>query len=200
MLKIKRFVGGWLKSNCYIINNKNCGGCYIIDPGYEPERIIKYVEENSLKAKGVILTHHHHDHTGGADDVAEYFGCPVMISFEDSLKYKGKADSYLEDGDELELDGEILKIFKTPGHTKGSVCIVSEESKTVFTGDTIFDTDLGRTDLEDGSETEMISSCRNVADRWSNDYRIYPGHDESATMKQVRIYNREFLQCLEAKQ
>lgn len=79
----------------------------------------------------------------------------------------------------------------------GSVCIIAEESKTVFTGDTIFDTDLGRTDFKDGSEAEMIRSCREVIDKWPNDYRIYPGHDESATMKQVRTYNSEFLHCLE---
>ena len=85
------------------------------------------------------------------------------------------------------------------GHTHGSICIISDLSKVVFTGDTIFDTDLGRTDLEDGSEKEMISSCKEVIDKWPNEYQIYPGHDGSATMKQVRTYNTEFLQCLEVK-
>ena len=197
MLKIKRFVGGCLESICYIINSAEKGSCYIIDPGYEAGRIVKYVEENSLKAKGIILTHHHHDHVGAAAETAECLKCPVMISFEDSLQYRGKADKYLEDGDIIDLDGETLKIAKTPGHTMGSVCIIAEESKTVFTGDTIFDTDLGRTDFKDGSEAEMIRSCREVIDKWPNDYRIYPGHDESATMKQVRTYNSEFLHCLE---
>ena len=197
MLKIKRFVGGCLESNCYIINSAEKGSCYIIDPGYEAGRIVKYVEENSLNAKGIILTHHHHDHVGAAAETAECLKCPVMISFEDSLQYRGKADKYLEDGDIIDLDGETLKIAKTPGHTMGSVCIIAEESKTVFTGDTIFDTDLGRTDFKDGSEAEMIRSCREVIDKWPNDYRIYPGHDESATMKQVRTYNSEFLHCLE---
>lgn len=199
MLKIKRFVGGSLESNCYIINNREKGSCYIIDPGYEPAKIIEYVEENSLDAAGIILTHHHHDHVGGAAEIAGHFNCPLMISFEDSLKYKEKVDVYLEDGDFLELDGEKLKILKTPGHTMGSLCIVSEASRTVFTGDTVFDTDLGRTDFSDGSEADMIRSCREVIDKWPNDYRIYPGHDESATMKQVRTYNGEFLQALEVK-
>jgi len=199
MLKIKRFVGGCLESNCYIINNKNGNECYIIDPGYEADRIINYVEENSLKAKGVILTHHHHDHVGAASKVCAHFSCPAMMSFEDSLMYKEKVDVELNEGDALELSGEILKIVKTPGHTHGSICIVSEESRVAFTGDTIFDTDLGRTDFKDGSDEEMIKSCREVIDKWPNEYRIYPGHDESATMKQVRTYNKEFLHCLEVR-
>ena len=99
-------------------------------------------------------------------------------------------------GDVLELDGETLRIFNTPGHTWGSICILSEKSKVVFTGDTIFDTDLGRTDLSDGSPRDMKESCRNVIDKWSNEYTVYPGHDGSATMKQVRKYNQEFLDCL----
>ena len=96
----------------------------------------------------------------------------------------------------IDLDGETLKVYHTPGHTWGSVCILSEKSKVVFTGDTIFDTDLGRTDLEDGSPKAMEESCRDVINKWSNEYTIYPGHDESASMKIVRQYNQEFLSCL----
>ena len=196
-LEIKRFVGGSLESNCYIINKQDRGECYIIDPGYEPKRIIKYVENNCLVVKGIILTHYHHDHVGGAPKISDHFDCPVMMSFEDSLRYKGKTDVCLKHGDSIVMDGEILDIVRTPGHTKGSICIISDANKVVFTGDTIFDTDLGRTDFEDGSDKEMIWSCKNIIDKWPNEYRIYPGHDESATMKQVRTYNKEFLQCLE---
>ena len=197
-MKIKRFVGGSLESNCYIINTKAEGECYVIDPGYEPKRFINYIEKTGLKIKGVLLTHHHHDHVGGAAKVADYFNCPVFMSFEDSLIYKGKVNIFLKDGDVLSLDGEELKVFITPGHTHGSVCIMSEKSKVIFTGDTIFDTDLGRTDLSDGSPNEMIWSCKNVINKWSDEYTIYPGHDESASMKIVRTYNKEFLDCLEA--
>ena len=96
----------------------------------------------------------------------------------------------------MDLDGELLTIFHTPGHTAGSICILSEKSKVVFSGDTIFDTDLGRTDLVDGSPKDMIESCCKVIDTWSNEYTVYPGHDGSATMKQIRKYNQEFLDCL----
>jgi glyoxylase-like metal-dependent hydrolase (beta-lactamase superfamily II) len=133
---------------------------------------------------------------GGAAKVADMLNCPVMMHPVDALRYKGKVDRELEDGDTLDMDGETLKILHTPGHTAGSICILSEKSKVVFSGDTIFDTDLGRTDLEDGSPADMIASCCKVINGWSNEYTVYPGHDGSATMKQIRIYNQEFLQCL----
>ncbi len=195
-MKIKRFVGGSLESNGYIISTKNKGECFVIDPGYEPAKFIKYVQQEELNIKGIILTHHHHDHVGGAAKIADYFDCPVMMSFEDSIMYKGKIHKYLSDGDVLDLDGEKLEIVSTPGHTHGSICIVSPKSNVVFTGDTIFDTDLGRTDLEDGSWSDMVDSCKKVIDKWPDRYTVYPGHDQSATMKVIRQYNAEFLQCL----
>ena len=195
-MKIKRFVGGSLESNGYIISTREKGSCFIIDPGYEPKKFIDYVEKEGLTLIGVILTHHHHDRVGGAAKIRDYFGVPVMMHEMDAHVYKGAVDRQLRDGDVLNLDGEALRIFNTPGHTWGSICILSEKSKVVFTGDTIFDTDLGRTDLADGSPRDMEESCRSVIDRWSNEYTIYPGHDGSATMKQVRQYNREFLDCL----
>ncbi len=198
-MKIKRFVGGSLESNGYIISVRAQGNCYIIDPGYEPAKFIKYIESEKLNLIGIILTHHHHDHVGAAAKISGYFDCPVMMTFEDSLMYKGKVQKYLINGDKLDLDGEILEILVTPGHTYGSICIVSPKSNVVFTGDTIFDTDLGRTDLEDGSWSDMVDSCKMVIDKWPDRYTIYPGHDASATMKTVRQYNAEFLQCLEEK-
>lgn len=198
-MKIKRFVGGSLESNCYIIRTTNGGSCFIIDPGYEPQRIIDFVKKEGLTAQGVLLTHHHHDHVGAAAKVADALQCPVMIHEIDAYYYKGRIDRQLRDGEELVLDGEVIRVINTPGHTGGSVCFLSEKSKVVFSGDTIFDTDLGRTDLIDGSPAEMLRSCRDIINQWSNEYTVYPGHDIHATMKQIRVYNKEFLSCLEVK-
>lgn len=98
----------------------------------------------------------------------------------------------MEDGDIIDLEGELIRVVSTPGHTKGSVCFLSEASKVVFTGDTVFNVDLGRTDLEDGSEAEMRDSILNVVDGWNNDMMIYPGHGDGCTMKTVRKINAEF--------
>lgn len=191
-MKIKRFIGGTLESNGYIISVKPEGEAFIIDPGYNPKKFIKYIEENQLKLKGVLLTHLHHDHVGGAEKISSHFNCPIYMHEDDAFVYRGKVDIRLKDGDNLDLDGETLDIISTPGHTKGSICIMSKKSRVCFTGDTIFDTDLGRSDLEGGSEEDMKNSICNVIDKWDNDINIYPGHDNGCNMKFVRQHNTEF--------
>ena len=99
----------------------------------------------------------------------------------------------MEDGDVIDVDGESLKVIHTPGHTRGSVCFYTEKTKVCFTGDTIFNVDLGRTDLESGSDNDMIATVKNIIDKWPNDITIYPGHGDQATMKKVRQINTEFL-------
>lgn len=192
-MKIKRFVAGSLMSNGYVIYRREGGSCYIIDPGYEPGNFINFVREKTLQPLGIIATHLHHDHTGAAEAVRDALNCPVLMHTFDAAVYRGIVDRVLEDGDVLKLDGEELKVLLTSGHTKGSICLMDEKSRICFTGDTIFDTDLGRTDLAGGSEKDLIHSVRCVIDRWDQDIVIYPGHDGSCTMKQVRIYNKEFL-------
>ncbi len=192
-MKIKRFIGGSLMSNGYVLYQKEGGSCYIIDPGYTPKNFIDFVREKNLQAMGIIATHLHHDHTGAAEAVSDVLNCPIFMHQADAFVYKGRVDHLLSDGEILELEGEPLKVILTPGHTEGSICLMSEKSRVCFTGDTIFDTDLGRSDLAGGSEWDMIHSVRDIIDRWENDIFIWPGHDNGCTMKQVRIYNTEFL-------
>ncbi|MGN0701787.1 MAG: MBL fold metallo-hydrolase [Lentihominibacter sp.] len=191
-MEIKRFTGGILEANCYVISSRG-KDCYIIDPGYNPGRIIKYVKENNLNPKGIILTHHHNDHSGGAEKLHKELECPVIIHRLDADMLKRSADAFAEDGDTILLGDDKLTILHTPGHTRGGICIMSSKSRVCFTGDTIFNVDLGRTDLEDGSEAEMRRSVLDVCSKWDNDITIYPGHGDPANMKTVRKINREFL-------
>jgi glyoxylase-like metal-dependent hydrolase (beta-lactamase superfamily II) len=192
-MKIKRIIGGELQSNGYIIYQKDGGSCYIIDPGYAPEKFIKQLKESRLKIKGILLTHHHYDHVGGVAKIKNLLDCPVHMHREDCDLYKGEVDVMLEDQDRLELDGETLTILHTPGHSPGGICIYSERSKVAFTGDTLFNVDLGRTDLRGGSDKEMAQTCRKVFQLWSNEIDIYPGHGDSCNMKFVRRFNKEYL-------
>ena len=201
-MKIHRIIGGILESNGYIISaREKDDDCLIIDPGYSPKKFIKYVKDNGLNAKGVVLTHHHPDHVGGAERISRELGCPVMIHRLDADIYRKNADVYLEDGDVLETgDGENgleLVVKNTPGHTRGSICLLAEKDKVCFTGDTIFNIDLGRTDLGDGSYREMTNSIIKIVDKWPNDITIYPGHGDPATMKTVRKINLECLEIIE---
>lgn len=191
-MEIKRFIGGMLEANCYVISSAG-SDCYIIDPGYNPGKIMKYINEKDLNAKGIILTHHHYDHSGGAEKIRKELECPVMIHLLDADMLKFEADTFLEDGEIISVGDDKLAVLHTPGHTRGGICLMSSRSKVCFTGDTIFNVDLGRTDLEDGSEAEMRRSILNVCNQWGNDVTIYPGHGDPANMKTVRRINREFL-------
>ena len=192
-MKIKRFIGGSLQSNGYVLYGQTGGNCYIIDPGYQPRKFIDFIKENALAPKGILLTHLHHDHVGAAEAIRDALACPIFMHEEDAFVYKGVVDQTLKEGDTFELDGESLEVLHTPGHTRGSICIMAAKSRVCFTGDTIFDTDLGRTDLAGGSEADMKYSICDVVNKWENDIVIYPGHDNGCTMKKVRIYNSEFL-------
>ena len=192
-MRIERFIGGSLESNGYVIHQKGGKNCLLIDPGYQPKAFIQYIQDHRLTLAGIILTHLHHDHTGAAEAVQRVLGCPIYMHREDACVYRGKVDIMVEDGYIFDLEGEKLQVLHTPGHTMGSICLYSEKSKVCFTGDTIFDTDLGRTDLAGGSESMMTDSIRNVVDRWDNQTVIYPGHDGSCNMKFVRTNNLEFL-------
>ena len=202
-MEIKRFIGGMLEANCYVVRAGKPAPfgtpAYIIDPGYNPKNIIKYVKEQKLDVKGVILTHHHYDHTEGARRICKELECPAMIHMLDADEYKDQVDRFLEHGDVLEFQEDCpdrLVVLHTPGHTRGGICLYSGKSRLCFTGDTIFNVDLGRTDLEDGSEEEMRKSIRNVCDKWENDITIYPGHGDPATMKYVRKNNNEFIEMV----
>jgi len=195
-MKIKRLVGGNLESNGYIIYNQIGGACFIIDPGYNGEKFLEVIRELKLKLKGILLTHHHYDHVGGVDKIREMTECLLYIHRADSDMYKKHIDVILEHGTKLMLDEEEISVIHTPGHTHGSVCYYSEKSKLAFTGDTIFNADLGRTDLSDGSPKEMNKSILNVINHWSNEITIYPGHGDSCNMKYVRKYNQEFLDII----
>ena len=122
--------------------------------------------------------------------------CLLYIHKADTDMYKKTVDVMLEGDDKLTLSREEIIVIHTPGHTMGSVCFYSEKSKLAFTGDTIFNVDLGRTDLSDGSQKEMEASIRNIISKWSNEITIYPGHGDSCTMKYVRKNNQEFLDIL----
>lgn len=199
-MKIKRFTGGLLESNCYIVTSSypcKTQTCYIIDPGYESKKIIDHILTGDLVPEGIILTHHHHDHCGGAPRIRKELDCPVMIHTMDADRYPDAVDRYLEAGDIIELAPEDeLTVLHTPGHTEGSICLMSDANKVCFTGDTIFNVDLGRTDLDDGDPQDMRNSIINIVDKWSNDVTIYPGHGDPATMKTVRRINKEFLEMI----
>lgn len=197
-MRIKRLVGGNLESNGYIVYDREGGEGYIIDPGYRAESFLAECVKLDITIKGLLLTHFHYDHVGAVDKLKKEWSCPVYLHRDDCDLYKKPVDVMLSGGESFQIGEETLLALHTPGHTPGGVCFFSEsgKSKAAFTGDTIFDVDLGRTDLEGGSEKELARSINQVCSKWENDITIYPGHGDSATMKFVRANNREYLDLL----
>ena len=196
MIKIERFIEGGLEANGYIMYHNDKVDCFVIDPGYNPKRYIEFINSNGLNLTGILLTHYHYDHVGAVNGLKGEFGCKVFIHRADSDMYKGNADEYLDDGEELFLDDEKIEVLHTPGHTMGGICFFLPDSKVVFTGDTIFNIDIGRTDFADSDPYRMLDTMKDIVDKWTNDITIYPGHGDPATMKYVRQHNREFIDAI----
>jgi hydroxyacylglutathione hydrolase len=196
-MNIKRLIGGFLESNGYIVYEKEGKECYIIDPGYDAKRYIDEITSMKQAVLGILLTHHHHDHVGAVEEIAGRFNCPVCLHEGDLKQYGKKVDIILNDRSIFKLGNKKIQVVHTPGHTKGSVCYYSESDSLVFTGDTIFNVDLGRTDLDGGSYKEMKESINAIISKWEDDVTIYPGHGDPATMKYVRENNNEYLSMLD---
>ena len=211
-MKFERFIVGMGEANGYIIYDENTLEALIIDPGDEAAVFAGYIQKHGLKPKEIVLTHYHYDHIGAVEALKEKYNCPVSIHKKDveGLKdpkinhsFRGyrkpvsiTPDRILSDGDVIQAGSVALIVVHTPGHTPGSICLVVKDENIAFTGDTIFDDDLGRTDLEGGSPDSMKRSITNKISKWEDQVRIYPGHADSATMAFVRAKNTEYLDLL----
>lgn len=192
MLKIHVLPLGDYQTNCYIVHEENSTDCLIIDPGYEPEIISSYLEEKGLTPAAILLTHCHFDHVGAVKDLAAQYDCKVFLDKKElamppmltngPLYY---TDGY-GDGDTLTLADIPIQVLETPGHTPGSVCLLTEN--TLFSGDTLFAGSCGRTDLPGGSWEQMRSSLKRLSEIEANLW-VLPGHGESTMLESEKKYN-----------
>ena len=181
---------GAYQTNTYIV--ENAGNCVIIDPGYEPETILRFLQKNSLTAEAIFLTHGHFDHVGAVNGLVETLSCPVYIhEAELSLPPMWTAGPLYHthtygESDRINAAGLSFKILHTPGHTPGSVCLIVDS--TMFSGDTLFAGSCGRTDLPGGDWATLRRSLMRLA-QMENDLTVYPGHGESTFLAQEKRYN-----------
>jgi glyoxylase-like metal-dependent hydrolase (beta-lactamase superfamily II) len=188
---------GMLETNCYIVTDEETKKCAIIDPGAESNTILDYIESNNLTPEAIFLTHGHFDHYMALDAVVEATGTQVYINEKEvnrngqQMKYKindNEKLSFYSEGDVINVGSLEFTILETPGHTPGSVTIKCEDA--LFTGDTLFCGDCGRTDLEGGSREVILQSLRRLAELEGN-YEVYPGHAESSTLDSERSFNMD---------
>lgn len=191
-MKIIKKTYGDIANNIYIIYMNDGGSAYVIDAGFAPEEIYSELKKHRLTPKGIILTHSHFDHIAACDALYRLIKVPVFIHKKELKFIKGCECIPLNDGDRLELDGIFLDIVHTPGHSKGSICILDKSGLNAFTGDTIFSTDTGYVTFEGGSGEEMMDSIKELDSLLTDDYFILPGHDDCVPMSYVRQHNKEY--------
>lgn len=169
-MKIKNLIVGPLLTNCYIlVSNKESA---VIDPGAGLKKILKEIEEKRLLY--IILTHYHWDHSLLVLKLREITGGKILIHKEEKDFIKFKPDQFLDGGEEIRIGEEFLKVIHTPGHTRGSICLINKNF--IFTGDTLFKDSVGRTDLPGGSQKDLEDSLKKLDKIIKPKMKIYPGH------------------------
>ncbi|MDH5683667.1 MAG: MBL fold metallo-hydrolase [candidate division WOR-3 bacterium] len=201
MSNVIRIVVGEMATNCYLLESNN--DIAIIDPGFEPEKIYQKLKELKGLAKYIINTHAHIDHIGANVRLKELTNAKILIHHRDAELltqpsrnlgfFLGepialcKADQLLHEHDIIEIGDEKLEVIHTPGHTKGSICLVTKTF--AFTGDTLFIDSIGRTDFPDGSEREILGSLRRLKELLTDNIAIYPGHGELGSFGKAKELN-----------
>lgn len=192
MVKVNLLTLGAYQTNCYIFHEEQSRTCCVVDPGYEPEVIIDKLSELGLTLEAILLTHGHFDHVGGVRQLAANTDCDVYLCGEDlSLPPQLTAGQLYYthtygEGSVLHLAGLDITVLATPGHTPGSVCLLTED--TLFSGDTLFAGSCGRTDLPGGSWSDMQSSLGRLGKLACNLW-VLPGHGESTTLLEEQRHN-----------
>ena len=193
---IKKYPSGPLEVNSYLVlDDRNKSGV-IIDPGGVNNDLLSFVKENSYAIKYIFLTHGHGDHIGGVESYKSIFGCKVLAYIDEremlmdsSVNYSREvlgnkvafeADIYVNDNDELSVDDLNFKFIHTPGHTKGGMCILIED--VLFSGDTLFQQSIGRTDFPGSSFEDIKSSIHDKLFKLDDSTKVYPGHMSETTI------------------
>lgn len=171
-MNIKTIEVGSLKTNCYILENDV--EALIIDPGDDPLKIDKELDK---KLVGIIITHHHDDHTGGVFYFKDKYNVPIydFYNLPEGINNIGKF---------------MFEVIYTKGHTKDSISIYFKKEKKMFVGDFVFYHTIGRTDLDGGNYSEMKNSINKLKEY--DDIDIYPGHGVITNLEEEKKNNIYF--------
>jgi len=193
---------GELQTNCYLVASSKTKEAMIIDPGDEADKIIDAIEGAKLVPAFIVNTHAHPDHLRGNIDISNrykipcYIGEPEMdllkewlhvFAYDSDIKPGDlKFDKLLNDDDVLKIGELKFEVLGTPGHSPGAISIYGHG--TLFSGDTLFEGDVGRTDIPGGSDGQLAGSFRRLMEL-PDDTIVYPGHGPSTTIKREKKSN-----------
>lgn len=197
---------GILACNCSILGDEATGEAVVIDPGDEVERVQEILVRHKLRAKYIVVTHAHIDHVGGIEKLQRSSGAAVLMHQADLPLYQNvgmqaewlgvappgmvEVDQFLKEGDKLRWGAHQLEVLYTPGHSPGSISLhLPGAAHKIFSGDTLFQGSIGRTDLWGGSFEKIIRSIASRLLIFPDETPVFPGHGEPTTIGEEREHN-----------
>lgn len=205
MIKLDSLIVGNYGTNCYIYRLDNSPDTIIIDPGDEADKICNFIESNNLTPKAIFLTHGHGDHIGAVNDIIAKYDIPLYAGKgEEELLTNStsnlsamvgtpvvtpEAKKLFEDEEMITIAGIDFRVLSTPGHSPGGVCYLDEKHNILFTGDTLFNGSIGRTDFPGCSTEKLMSSINDKILKLPDGIKCYPGHGPETTVGAERVNN-----------
>ena len=203
-LQLGSVVVGLFQTNCYVVGSRRRGEAVCIDPGADPQTILALARDLGVRITRVVSTHAHLDHVLAVAEVASRTGAPFLLHAADAPLARAvprmaatwlgidvppppPADAALADGDDLEVAGVSLRVLHVPGHTPGSVALYTPGM--LFSGDTLFRSSIGRTDLPGGDPALILRSITERLLALPDDTVVLPGHMLQTTIGEERHTN-----------
>ena len=195
---------GPVAENCFVVRGEGAERGLIVDPGEEPERILRLVDELGIGIDAILLTHTHFDHIGAVAPVASATRAPVYCPeievpvLADVMSWvppgfgpfeSYEADHALAGGERLELAGFEIDVLHTPGHSPGHVTYSIPAEAALFSGDVLFQGSVGRVDLPGGDGPTLMATLRTLAEGFPGETTVYPGHMGITTLGAERASN-----------
>jgi len=180
-------IGAGAGQNLSYVLSVESGDGMVIDPSFVANEILRVVGMEAISIRYVVDTHGHRDHVQGNRLLAEETGAKVAIHEHDAPMLQEPPDVLLHDGDILQLGDAEVQVIHTPGHTRGGICILAEG--LLFTGDTLFVGNCGRTDLAGGSDQELFNSLRRLKSL-DGGVKVYPGHSYGGSSSTIEREKR----------
>tara|TARA_B100001029_G_scaffold175870_1_gene177918 strand:- start:143 stop:799 length:657 start_codon:yes stop_codon:yes gene_type:complete len=193
------------QQNAPILYCEESKKCAFVDPGGDIDILLGIAKDNNLIPEKIFLTHGHIDHAGAATELSRILSLEIEgphkedLFLLESLEEQGKMlgmecencvpDRWLDEGDEIKLANENLKVFLCPGHSPGHVVFYHPESKMVIIGDVLFRGSIGRTDLPRGDHQTLINSITEKLWPLGDEILFIPGHGPASTFGQERKDN-----------
>lgn len=162
---------GSMANFTYVIADEKTKLAAVIDPSWDLEKILDVLKKYDLKLQYIINTHTHFDHVLGNEQLAALTGAEIIMHKSSELT----KNVTVEDGSTIKLGNISIKVIYTPGHSKDSICLLTENK--LFTGDTLFVGNCGRVDLPGGSASELYDSLFGKLVKLDDNIEVYPGHD-----------------------